>query len=115
MLVIVDEIMNYFELHKISETSLNVFTRLSGLAEERNVKIYVVGGFVRDLLLNHEVEDIDIVVEGDAIAFAHDFKKKNGGSKVVSYGQQRLVAYVSLFICAHIHGAKKFSIFLERT
>lgn len=79
--------MNYFELHKISETSLNVFTRLSGLAEERNVKIYVVGGFVRDLLLNHEVEDIDIVVEGDAIAFAHDFKKKHGGSKVVSYGR----------------------------
>lgn len=35
-----------------------------------NSKVFVVGGFVRDLLLNRENWDIDIVIEGDGIAFA---------------------------------------------
>ena len=36
---------------------------------------YVVGGFVRDLLINRKIEDIDIVVEGDGIQFAKEFSK----------------------------------------
>jgi tRNA nucleotidyltransferase (CCA-adding enzyme) len=39
---------------------------------------YVVGGFVRDLLINREIDDIDVVVEGDGIAFAKKFAEKNG-------------------------------------
>ncbi|MBQ4616650.1 MAG: CBS domain-containing protein [Mailhella sp.] len=54
------------------------FLRLAGeLAEDMGVAAYVVGGFVRDLVM--EVKgmrwpdiDIDLVVEGDAIAFAHN-------------------------------------------
>ncbi len=47
------------------------------LASERGVHVYVVGGFVRDLLMdNHKMRwpgmDVDLVVEGDAIAFARD-------------------------------------------
>jgi len=38
--------------------------------------IYVVGGFVRDLLLDRNNEDIDIVVEGDGIQFAKFYAKK---------------------------------------
>jgi len=38
--------------------------------------LFVVGGFVRDLLLNRQIEDIDIVVEGDGIRFARVFAKK---------------------------------------
>ena len=79
--------MNCFNLHKISDSTLKLFKILSELAMEKNVEIYVVGGFVRDLLLKHEVEDIDVVVEGDAIDFAFAFKKTHGGSKVVSYGR----------------------------
>ncbi len=53
------------------------FLRLAGeLAEDMGIAAYVVGGFVRDLVM--EVKgmkwpdiDIDLVVEGDAIAFAH--------------------------------------------
>ncbi len=37
------------------------------------VTAYVVGGFVRDLLLNQENLDIDVVVEGDGIVFAEAF------------------------------------------
>lgn len=46
-------------------------------AEGLGVKAYVVGGFVRDLLLRRENLDIDIVIEGgDGIVFAEVFAKK---------------------------------------
>ncbi|MYC27690.1 MAG: CCA tRNA nucleotidyltransferase [Nitrospira sp. SB0662_bin_26] len=40
------------------------------LAEGRHVRVYVVGGFVRDLLLGIPNLDLDMVVEGDGIRFA---------------------------------------------
>jgi tRNA nucleotidyltransferase/poly(A) polymerase len=40
------------------------------LADELNVGVYVVGGFVRDLILGKANDDIDLVVEEDGIAFA---------------------------------------------
>ena len=40
------------------------------LADELGVHAYVVGGFVRDLLLDVKNLDLDLVVEGDGIAFA---------------------------------------------
>ena len=53
------------------------FLRLAGeLAEDMGIAAYVVGGFVRDLVMEMKGMkwpdiDIDLVVEGDAIAFAH--------------------------------------------
>ncbi len=47
------------------------FLRKAGeIGEEMGVQVYGVGGFVRDLLLRRDTFDIDIVVEGDAVAFA---------------------------------------------
>jgi len=40
-----------------------------------NSEAFVVGGWVRDLLLDVESDDIDIVVHGDGIAFAKRFAK----------------------------------------
>ncbi|MCA1787231.1 MAG: hypothetical protein LC657_14760 [Desulfobacteraceae bacterium] len=37
------------------------------------MEIFVVGGFVRDLMLERPIEDVDVVVEGDGIAFARYF------------------------------------------
>ncbi|MEW6076529.1 MAG: CBS domain-containing protein [Thermodesulfobacteriota bacterium] len=34
---------------------------------------YVVGGFVRDMFLLRDTEDVDLVIEGDGIAFAKQF------------------------------------------
>lgn len=45
-------------------------------ADEEGCNIYVVGGFVRDLILDVENFDIDIVVEGNAIHFAQKFAGK---------------------------------------
>ncbi|MCW7754196.1 CBS domain-containing protein [Desulfobotulus sp. H1] len=42
-------------------------------ADQSGCNAFVVGGFVRDLLLYRKNEDIDIVVEGDGILFAKAF------------------------------------------
>ncbi len=40
------------------------------VADELGVSVYLVGGMVRDMLLERANEDVDLVVEGDGIAFA---------------------------------------------
>lgn len=49
------------------------------LAERLGYSAYVVGGFVRDLLLGLDNLDVDLVVEGDGIAFARVLAKDKGG------------------------------------
>ncbi|MBN2780553.1 MAG: HD domain-containing protein [Candidatus Marinimicrobia bacterium] len=44
--------------------------RLSDVAQARNLRAYLVGGFVRDLFIARKNKDIDIVVVGDGLAFA---------------------------------------------
>jgi tRNA nucleotidyltransferase (CCA-adding enzyme) len=48
-------------------------------AQKRDVQIYFVGGLVRDLLLGIPNMDLDIVVEGDAIALARALVRGFGG------------------------------------
>lgn len=53
-------------------------------AQQRGEALYIVGGFVRDLLLERPSPDLDLVVEGDAIALAEALAKQYGG-KVTSH------------------------------
>jgi tRNA nucleotidyltransferase (CCA-adding enzyme) len=46
------------------------------IAIRRNVRAYLVGGFARDLILGVKNFDLDIVVEGDGIAFAEEFSRE---------------------------------------
>ncbi|MGD8552908.1 MAG: CBS domain-containing protein [Anaerolineales bacterium] len=48
-------------------------------AEARKDALYIVGGFVRDLILGAPSVDYDLVVEGDAIGLAQALAKKYGG------------------------------------
>ncbi|MFC2028543.1 CBS domain-containing protein [Chloroflexota bacterium] len=52
-------------------------------AESIKVPIYVVGGFVRDLLLDRPSMDFDVVVEGDAIQLAKFCSSRFGGRVTV--------------------------------
>ena len=47
-----------------------VFKKISKIADDNNVDVYVIGGFVRDIFLKRQSKDIDIVVIGDGINFA---------------------------------------------
>ena len=60
-------------------TRLDLIRRLAAQAAEQGMAVYIVGGFVRDLLLEYPSLDFDIVVEGDAIALAKALGKKFGG------------------------------------
>jgi tRNA nucleotidyltransferase (CCA-adding enzyme) len=59
--------------------------RLAGtVGDEIGAKVYAVGGFVRDLMLRQENLDVDLVVEGDGIAFAEALARHVAG-KVTSH------------------------------
>jgi tRNA nucleotidyltransferase (CCA-adding enzyme) len=49
------------------------------VADSQGVAAYLVGGMVRDLILGRPNEDVDLVVEGDGIAFASDLAQAVGG------------------------------------
>lgn len=63
----------------LSPTTRSWLRRVVAAAESRNVPLYLVGGFVRDLLLGKPTLDLDLVVEGDAIAFGHALVRRLGG------------------------------------
>ena len=54
-------------------------SRRSRRSGERADGVYLVGGTVRDILLGEESFDVDIAVEGDAIAFAYALAEALGG------------------------------------
>lgn len=55
-------------------------TQAAALAAERGWPLYLVGGFVRDLLLGLAPDDFDVVVEGDAPALAQALARRLGGT-----------------------------------
>ncbi len=63
----------------VSSEKQDLLTRIPGQAAAMNMPCYLVGGFVRDLLLEKPVNDFDIVVEGDAIKLGNALMKKYGG------------------------------------
>lgn len=58
---------------------------IGALADERKVEAYVVGGYVRDLLLGLGDKDIDILVIGDGVEFARAVARRLGAPTVVAY------------------------------
>ena len=61
---------------------LNTATDVS---EKMNLSVYLVGGFVRDLLLKRVSEDIDVLIIGDGNLYAKELAKQLGVEKVVNY------------------------------
>ena len=57
----------------------NIIHAIAEEAQAIKVPIYVVGGFVRDLLLGRPSMDFDVVVEGDGIKIANLVSEKYGG------------------------------------
>jgi tRNA nucleotidyltransferase (CCA-adding enzyme) len=53
--------------------------QIAATAHGMGLSIYFVGGLVRDLLLGFPIGDVDLVVEGDAIALAKELARTRGG------------------------------------
>ncbi len=58
---------------------LILLQEIARLAQEKQIALYIVGGFVRDLLLDYPSLDFDLVVEGDAIELARSVRDAFGG------------------------------------
>jgi tRNA nucleotidyltransferase (CCA-adding enzyme) len=65
---------------------INLLKTIADGAHKQGASLYIVGGFVRDLILNHPSVDFDLVVEGDAIALTRALVKKYGG-RVTSHSR----------------------------
>ena len=53
-----------------------IFDKISNYCQENNKECFVVGGFVRDFLLNRKSKDIDILVIGSGIDIAKNIAKQ---------------------------------------
>ena len=70
------------QLIRIADPILETVGRLG---DREGVDVYVVGGFVRDLLLGLDVKDMDLVVSGDGIGFARSVARELGAGSVVTF------------------------------
>lgn len=69
----------------VLELSHVLLPEIGRIADEAGIHAYVVGGYVRDLLLGRRDQDIDIVVLGDGIAFARRVARSLGINSVVAF------------------------------
>src|SRR3990172_5346147 len=67
---------------KLPAATASLLDAIISQAEEQGAPVYLIGGFVRDLLLNRPNLDLDLVLEGDAIQLGHALVKKFGGPLV---------------------------------
>jgi poly(A) polymerase len=67
----------------INQDLLGILTKVSAILIQQNCPAYVVGGFVRDWLLDRQTADIDIAVCGDALCIAQDIAEAVGGKYVL--------------------------------
>lgn len=62
-----------------------IFEAIAGAARELGMDAYVIGGFVRDLLLNRSSKDVDVVAIGSGIELAKKVSEKLGNVNVSVY------------------------------
>jgi tRNA nucleotidyltransferase (CCA-adding enzyme) len=62
--------------NQVSPSLQRILTRIGETGDALGMNVFVVGGFVRDLLLRQENLDVDIVVEGNGITFAEEFARQ---------------------------------------
>jgi tRNA nucleotidyltransferase (CCA-adding enzyme) len=65
-----------FMRERLSKRIIDLLRTFGEIAAELNYSAFAVGGFVRDLFLYRTNEDVDIVVEGDGIAFAKTYARR---------------------------------------
>lgn len=64
--------------NSIPHATLETLKSLGRTGDTLDLKVYAVGGFVRDLVLGESNSDLDVTVEGDGILFAETFADEHG-------------------------------------
>ncbi len=66
-------------INKLNGKNKEIVDIIKNAAKQTGYKAYIVGGVVRDLILNKDIKDIDFLIEGNAIEFV-----QNAGFKIKS-------------------------------
>ena len=67
------------------ENVLSIINTAGALGKKEDIEVYVVGGFVRDLIMRKPINDIDIMIVGDGIKFAKKLAELLGVKKIVPF------------------------------
>lgn len=59
---------------------MDIIKELYDFFKEKDIEAFLVGGAVRDIILGHQLSDIDIAVDKDFLPLAEEFAREKGGS-----------------------------------
>ena len=91
-----------------------IFNTVTNAARKLGMEAYVVGGYVRDLIIKRNSKDIDFVVVGDGIKLAEEVNRQLGGKGRVSIFKNFGTAMIQLDdIQVEFVGARRESYHLE--
>jgi tRNA nucleotidyltransferase (CCA-adding enzyme) len=85
-----------------------LFDAVCDHATRRDLRAFLVGGTVRDLLLDRASLDVDIVIEGDAISLAREVASSTGArlAKTTVFGTAALTVALDSLVGAHLQVAR---------
>ncbi|MEJ6680567.1 MAG: HD domain-containing protein [Flavobacteriales bacterium] len=86
-----------------------VFSTCGRIADKKGAKAYVIGGFVRDILLKRDSKDIDIVTEGNGMELAQDTAKALNITKVTLFKTYGTAAFKTSDLELEFVGARSES------
>ena len=89
--------------------SHTIFSTVSEVSKSKGISSFVIGGFVRDLILKRPSNDIDIVVLGDGLEMAELVAKKLGVRNVAYYKNYGTAAFTYNDLEIEFVGARKES------
>ncbi len=76
---------NIKELVQKDKVAFPILKVAGELGEKHQSKVFVVGGFVRDLFLSRKSIEVDLMIEGDGIKFSQLLADKLGVKKIVPF------------------------------
>jgi poly(A) polymerase len=89
--------------------NISIFKSISDIAAEENLRVFVIGGFVRDCILKRPSKDIDIVVLGSGIDFAGKVAQRAGRKKLSVFRNFGTAMLVTKGLEVEFVGARKES------
>ncbi|MGC9125748.1 MAG: CBS domain-containing protein, partial [Caldisericaceae bacterium] len=86
------ELTTEIMLNNIDRDLYGVIKELGEIASNLGQKIYLVGGYVRDMFLSQKSSDLDFILSDDAVSFGKALKEKFNGS-IVIYPETQTVTF----------------------
>ena len=87
-------------INKLNGKNKEIVDIIKNAAKQTGYKTYIVGGVVRDLILNKDIKDIDFLIEGNAIEFV-----QKAGFKIKSIHDDFKTVKAEILGC-EAHGLK---------